>query len=55
MNPEFIALIGSERIPTSAKVRERWEKFVKPYVLDQATFVEVAPVDVEAALGLDNL
>lgn len=53
--PEYIAEIGDERIPTRAIVRERWEKFVKPYVVNQATFVEVAPVDVEAAMGLDNL
>jgi len=53
--PEYIAIIGSEHIPTRAIVRDRWEKFVKPYVANQATFVEVPQVDREAALGLDNL
>jgi len=53
--PEYIAIIGSEQIPTRAIVRERWEKFVKPYVANQATFVEVPQVDPEAAIGLDNI
>jgi len=53
--PEFIAIIGNDRIPTRAIVRDRWEKFVKPYVANQATFVEVPQVDREAATGLDNL
>jgi len=53
--PEYVAIIGNEHIPTTAKVRDRWEKFVKPYVANQATFVEVPQVDREAAIGLDNV
>jgi hypothetical protein len=53
--PEYVAIIGNDRIPTRAIVRERWEKFVKPYVANQATFVEVPQVDREAAIGLDNV
>jgi len=53
--PEYVAIIGNEHIPTTAKVRDRWEKFVKPYVANQATFVEVQQVDREAAIGIDNL